>query len=138
MKEMQKLSEQIEKNLALVEDHVRLEATDVDAALKLYTDDVVWESPLRKIVCRGKAAIRQNYLRIFSSMKNVVIEPLERFATADRVFDDVIVNFKHTGEGFVNAPLPVGARVELRLAHVFELRDGKIARETVYEMWHAA
>jgi steroid delta-isomerase-like uncharacterized protein len=125
----------IKRNLATIENHVRLEATDVDEALKLYTDDVVWESPARRAVYRGKKEIRDNYLRIFSSMKDVVIEPLERFATADRVVDDTLVKFTLSGDGFVNAPLPTGAHVELRLVHIFDMRDGKIAKEKVFELW---
>ena len=125
----------IERNLATVENHLELEATDVDEALKLFTDDVVWESPLRGAVYRGKKEIRENYLRLFSSMKIVVLEPLDRFATADRVVDDTLVKFTLAGDGFVNAPLPVGANVELRLVHIFEMRDGKIAREKVFESW---
>lgn len=93
-------------NLALVEDLVRFEAAGIDAALKLYTDDIVWESPLRRAVNRGKEAIKENYRRIFSSMSNVTLKQLERFATADRVFDDVIVRFKHTGEGFKKRTAP--------------------------------
>jgi hypothetical protein len=31
--------------------------------------------------------------------------------------------------------VPVGSRVELRLMHLFAMRDGRIARETVLEGW---
>ena len=40
-----------------------------------------------------------------------------------------------TGDGMANAPYPPGTRVELRLLHVFEMRAGRIARETVFEGW---
>ncbi len=49
--------------------------------------------------------------------------------------DDCIARFRLTGDGVVNAPLPVGSRVELRLMHLFAMREGRIARETVYEGW---
>ena len=68
-------------------------------------------------------------------MKNVVIEPLERFATENRVVDDTLVKFTLSGDGFVNAPLPIGSHVELRLIHIFDMRDGKIAKEKVFELW---
>ena len=29
---------------------------------------------------------------------------------------------------------PVGTKVEMRLVHIFEMRDGKISRELVYDM----
>lgn len=39
---------------------------------------------------------------------------------------------------FKNAPLPVGTDVELRLVHIFDIRDGKIAGVRVYEIWNKA
>jgi hypothetical protein len=29
---------------------------------------------------------------------------------------------------------PVGSKVEMRLVHIFEMRDGRIARELVFDM----
>jgi ketosteroid isomerase-like protein len=29
---------------------------------------------------------------------------------------------------------PAGARIEMRLVHIFEMRDGKIAKEIVFDM----
>ena len=63
------------------------------------------------------------------------MEPIETFATEDRVVDDCRVRFTLTGDGFVTAPAEVGDRVELRLVHIFEMRDGRIARESTFEMW---
>ena len=60
---------------------------------------------------------------------------LSRFATEDRVVDDSVVTAVLTGDGFVNAPAPVGSKVEIRLLHVFEMRGGKISRELVFESW---
>ena len=56
-----------------------------------------------------------------------------RFATQARVVDDSIVRFKLIGPHFV--PLPIGSGVEMRLVHIFEMREGKIAKETGFEMW---
>jgi ketosteroid isomerase-like protein len=72
---------------------------------------------------------------MFGSMADVEIEPVERFATEERVVDDMIVRFRLIGPGMVGAPLPIGARVELRLVHHFHMRDGRIARERVFEIW---
>ena len=45
-----------ETNLDIVGKHIALEASDVDAALALYTDDIVWESPARNLRFEGKEA----------------------------------------------------------------------------------
>lgn len=45
------------------------------------------------------------------------------------------VRLRITGDGLTNVPVPVGSRAELRLLHVFHMRDGRIAREEVFEGW---
>lgn len=127
----------IETNLAVVDRHMRGEATDVDSILGLYTDDIVLEVPGRGLRFAGRDAIRANYLAMWPSMADVELVPLDRFATAERVVDDMIVRMRLVGPGMVNAPLPIGSRVELRLIHHFAMRDGRIAREVVFELWRA-
>ena len=123
-------------NLAVVEEHFHSEATDeVERALELFTDDIVWESPVRNLYLRGKRAAGENYRRMFASMRVEGFRTVQRFATENRVVDDSIAVLTLTGDGVVNAPVPVGTKVELRLLHVFEMRDGKIARESVFEVW---
>jgi ketosteroid isomerase-like protein len=115
-------------NLAVVEAHSGSEATGrVDAAIDLYTDDVVWEAPSRFVRLQGKAAVADNYRQIFSIIKNIQWHCLDRFATEDRVMDDSVITFEVGAEGFIQ--LPVGTRCEMRLTHIFEMRDGKIAKE---------
>jgi uncharacterized protein YjiS (DUF1127 family)/ketosteroid isomerase-like protein len=123
------------QNLAVVEQHIAREATDVDKAIDLYTDDIVWESPARALIFQGKEAVANNYRNMFSSIRDLEVQPLQRFATEDRVVDDAIVKFNLVGDGFVNAPVPIGTQVSLRLLHIFGMRDGKIGREEVYEIW---
>jgi hypothetical protein len=67
-------------------------------------------------------------------MRNVKFQPLQRFATGDRVVDDCIVTFEVAKDGYWHFPL--GSKVEMRLVHIFEMRDGKIAREIVFDMGH--
>ena len=124
-------------NSEVVGKHIALEADDTEAALELYTDDIVWESPARNLRFEGKEAVAANYRRMFSSLDfaSFELQPVERFATDDRVVDDCYVRFALTGDGFANAPAMPGDRVELRLVHIFEMRDGKIARESTFEMW---
>ncbi len=125
----------IARNLATVDAHMRGEAQDPAAVMALYTDDIVLDMPTRGLRLTSKPEIEANYRRMFASLAEVEITPLDRFATETRVVDDCVVRFRLVGDGMVNAPLPVGSRVELRLLHVFELRDGLIARETVLEGW---
>ncbi len=122
------MTDPIAHNLHVVDRHIRNEAVDVDSVL---------EVPGRDLRLEGKAAIRANYLAMFASMTDVELEPLDRFATPDRVVDDMRVRCRLTGPGLVNAPVPVGSRVEIRLIHHFAMRDGKICREQVFELWRA-
>ena len=128
--------ELIAANLAAVEAHFHSEASnEVDKALELFTDDNVWESPTRDLILHGKEATGENYRKMFSSFKVEGFRNLERFATEDRVVDDSIVTVELVGDGVVNAPVPIGSKVEIRLLHVFEMREGKISRELVLENW---
>ena len=120
--------DRIAANLAAVEAHFGSEASGrIEAAIDLYTDDIVWEAPSRNLVIRGKEAVAANYREIFSALKDVKFDRLDRFATDDRVVDDSVVTFEVTKEGFM--PLPIGTNAEMRLTHIFEMRDGKICKE---------
>jgi hypothetical protein len=128
--------ESVRENLAVVDAHFKSESgSDLDKVLPFYTDDIVWESPARGIVLHGKQAAAENYRRTFGSMADVKVTSLRRFATDDRVVDDSIASFRLVGDDVMNAPLPVGSHVDLRMVHVFDMRDRRIAREAVYEIW---
>jgi hypothetical protein len=125
----------IVRNLAVAAEHIENEARDPASVMPLYTDDIVLEVPGRGLLLASKAAIEDNYRAMFGSFEDVEIRPIERFATGERVVDDMIVRFRLVGEGMVNAPVPVGSRVELRLLHIFHMRGGLIAREIIHEQW---
>ena len=123
----------IARNLAAVEAHFHSEAiNEVEQSLDLYTDDVVWEAPARNLIFTGKDAVATNYRGIFGSMENLEFKNLDRFATEDRVTDDSIVSFTLTRDGYL--PFSVGQKVEMRLVHIFEMRDGKISKEIAFEI----
>ena len=84
---------------------------------------------------KGRDRIKEMYLRIFRSIEDVSFQPMERFATPDRVFDDMWATFRLVGDGFENCPFPVGTHVKMRLLHNFHIRDGMIAKEIGYEIW---
>lgn len=125
----------IATNLRVAGEHIENEARDPASVMALYTDDIVLEVPGRDLRFVGRAAIEENYRQMFASMTEIEIEPIDRFATATRVVDDMIARFRLVGAGMVNAPLPIGSRVELRLVHIFHMADGRIAREIVHEHW---
>jgi ketosteroid isomerase-like protein len=129
-------NDRIARNLKCVERHFHSEAADeVEAALDLYTDDIIWEAPALNGLDRsfsGKQAVAKNYRELFASMRNVRFEFLQRFATEDRVVDDSIVTFEIARAGYW--PWAADTKIEMRLVHIFEMREGKISRELVFDM----
>jgi ketosteroid isomerase-like protein len=128
--------DRISENLAVVENHFHSESlSDVEAALETFTDDVVWEAPAPNglnRVCVGKEAAGENYRALWGSMRDVKFTLVQRFATEDRVVDDSTVTFEVANDNYWH--FPVGSRVDMRLVHIFEMRDGKIAKEIVFDM----
>src|SRR5512134_2233817 len=120
--------DRVARNLAAVENHFHSEAlNEVEAALETFTDDVVWEAPAPNGLNRsfkGKGAAGNNYRQLWASMRDVKFQPLQRFATEDRVVDDCIVTFEVAKDGYWH--FPVGSKVKMRLVHIFEMRGGKI------------
>lgn len=125
----------IETNLAVVAEHIENEARDPSSVIDLYTDNPVQEFPTRGLRFTSKAEIEANYRRMFAAIADIRLEPLDRFATEDRVVDDMIVRFRLVKEGMDNCPLPIGSDVILRLVHVFHMQSGLIACEIVHENW---
>jgi hypothetical protein len=129
----------IKDNLAVIDQHFQIEESgEIERVMDQYTDDILWEAPARGISLCGKSAVVENYHRMYGSMADRKLTSLDRFATSSRVVDDSVGSFRLIGDGLANSPLKVGTEVESRLIHVFEMRQGKIALETVYEMWRAA
>ena len=130
--------DQIAQNLAAVESHFHSEALkEVETALEKFTDDIVWEAPAPNGLNRsfaGKEAVAKNYRELFASMRNVKFQFLQRFATETRVVDDAIVTFDVVKDGYWHFPL--GSSIEMRLVHIFEMRDGMISKEIVFDMGH--
>ena len=125
------------KNLACVEGHFHSEAVnDVEAALELYTDDIVFEAAALNGLNRsfsGKQAVAKFYRDLWATMKDVKFQALQRFATEDRVVDDSLVTFEVVRDGCW-PHFSTGQKIEMRLVHIFEMRDGKISKEIVFDM----
>jgi hypothetical protein len=123
----------------LVEMHLHEENPErIEQCIRLYAPDAVWECPARRVSYSGREQIKEMYLRLFASAEGIKFRPIERFASPDRVFDDMEATFRLSGNGFENCPFPIGTRVNMRLLHNFHIRDGMIAREIGYEVWRRA
>ncbi|MFE7439479.1 nuclear transport factor 2 family protein [Streptomyces chartreusis] len=127
--------EVIERNLRVVEAHFHNEnPDDVDKAIALYADGIVWEAPCRGMVYTDPAEVRKAYFGIFRTIKYNKTTALRRFATETSVFDDQIADVEVVGNEMPNLGYPIGTRLNARLVHCFEMRDGRITREIAYEM----
>ena len=136
--------DRVAENLACVELHFHTEAqNEIEAALELYTDDIVWEAPAPNGLNRaftGKEAVAESYRELFASMgpngrivEADVLAALAASATETRVVDDSIVTFEVLKNGYW-PHFSAGQKIEMRLVHIFEMREGKISKEIVFDM----
>jgi len=108
-------------------------AHDVQATLDTYTDDIVWDdvthpdSPFR-----GKEAVARVYSGIIEAIPDVTLTSVKRFSGEDGryVVDESVISGHVQGEwaGMAGG----GAPVEVRMLHVFEIRDGLICYENAW------
>jgi ketosteroid isomerase-like protein len=123
----------IKANLETVESHFHNEAlNEIEKVCELYTEDIVCGAG-SSLIFRNKQDVIDNYRKMFASSKDVEFRGLQRFATEDRVVDDSVARFKVVGP--YSVPVPIGSEVEMRLVHIFEMRDGKITKEVAFETW---
>lgn len=126
----------IERNMNAVDAHFHNENPDtVHEAMKLYGDTISWEGPSRGVVMTDKAEVLAAYHGIFRTVAYRSFIPLRRFATEQFVFDDQIAHVTVVGDEMPNLPFPKGTDMSVRLAHVFEMKDGKIVKEIAYEIF---
>jgi uncharacterized protein len=117
----------------IVNDHFMYEATaDLEGVLGTYTDD-----PEHQVVggpdgpLRGKAAIRGFYERLFPALKGERAEPVMRLYGDDFIVDEsILIGQVVDGRPF-NLPGKSG-HARVKLLHVFQLRNGRIAKERVW------
>ncbi|MBK9317354.1 MAG: nuclear transport factor 2 family protein [Acidobacteria bacterium] len=124
-------------NLACVDGHFHSEAVnDVEAAPELYTDDIIFEAAALNGLNRsfsGKESVAGFYRDLWATMRNVKFQFLQRFATEDRVVDDSLVTFEVVRDGCW-PHFAADQKIEMRLVHIFEMRDGLISKEIVFDM----
>lgn len=102
----------------------------------------MWESPTRGLCYRSHEAVKENYLRLWQSVRVRSFTNLRRQVGQNWAFDDSIGEADLVGDverNLPGCPFPSGTRVTLRLAHYFEFDDdGGITREIAYESWRRA
>lgn len=115
----------IERHFAAENEH------DVIATLETYTDDVIWDD-VGHPACpvQGKAAASGMYEGIMAAIPDLHIESVLRFGDAEHVVDEAVAS-GHVEGSFLGVE-GGGAPVSFRMLHVFDLRDGLIAREQAW------
>jgi ketosteroid isomerase-like protein len=106
--------------------YARFNAGEREAELWFFTPDaeyhVAREDP-DSAIHRGIDAVRGQFARWVEAYPDLTVEPLEAKGKGDKVF--LWVRFSGHGEGS-------GVPVEMELAHVLTMRDGRVARTAEY------
>jgi steroid delta-isomerase-like uncharacterized protein len=118
----------------IVDRHFAAEnAHDVEATLATYTDDIVWDDVTHpQSPFQGKEAVGEVYTDILSAIPDVKFESTLRFNSADGEWVLDISNVSGHVEGEWAGIQGGGAPVEIRLLHLFRVRDGLIAYENAW------
>jgi steroid delta-isomerase-like uncharacterized protein len=118
----------------IVDRHFAAEnAHDVEATLATYTDDIVWDDVTHpQSPFQGKEAVGAVYTDILSAIPDVKFESTLRFNSADGEWVLDISNVSGHVEGEWAGIQGGGAPVEIRLLHLFRVRDGLIAYENAW------
>lgn len=118
--------------IAVVERHLKAEgAGDIDAAVAVYTDDIVHDDigmpggPLT-----GKAAAREFYQHLTANFRTEGEETRHRYFDGDTMILEQTMTGTVIGE-MLGIP-GNGRRVSFGILHVFDFRDGLISREQVW------
>lgn len=115
----------------IVDEHFRAEgAMDFDAILATYTDDIVFDVAGMPNTLHGKDAAAKFYHQLFADLVTMNVTPLRRIHGPNFVVDDAIFECRCHGRPF---GLEGNNRVvKFRLMHIFDIRDGRICRETAW------
>ncbi len=111
-------------------------AHDVQATLDTYTDDIVWDDITHPDApFHGKEEVAAVYTSIIDAIPDVVLTSVKRFSGTDAngkdyvVDESILTGHVHGDWAGMNGG---GAPVEVRILHVFELRDGLISYENAW------
>lgn len=120
--------------MEIIDRHFAAEnAHDVEGTLATYTEDIVWDdvthpdSPFR-----GKDEVGQVYSGIIDAIPDVNLRTVRRFTgEGGRFVVDESILTGHV-EGEWSGMPGGGAPVDVRILHIFELRDGLISYENAW------
>ena len=121
-----------DRALAIVETHFAAEnAHDIPGTLATYAEDLVWDDVSNpECPVKGKDAAARNYAEILATIPDLTMVSTFRFASADHVVDESILS------GYVRGSFlgieAHGTPISFRILHVFDIRDGLIAREQAW------
>ena len=115
----------------IIDEHYRAESEmDINAILATYTDDIVFDVAGVPDTLHGKQAAAGFYRQLFADLVTEKVTPLRRLHGPTFVIDDAIFECRAVGKPFgldgKNRP------VKFRLMHIFDVRDGRICRETAW------
>jgi steroid delta-isomerase-like uncharacterized protein len=108
-------------------------AHDVEATLATYTDDIVWDDVTHPDApFHGKDEVGEVYSSIINAIPDVELRSVKRFSGEDGRFvvDESILTGHVEGEW--SGMSGDGAPVEVRILHIFEVRDGLISYENAW------
>ncbi|HJS71595.1 MAG TPA: nuclear transport factor 2 family protein [Acidimicrobiia bacterium] len=108
-------------------------AHDVEATLATYTDDIVWDDVTHPDApFHGKAEVGRVYSSIIDAIPDVELRSVKRFSSEEGRFvvDESILSGHVEGEW--SGMSGEGAPVEVRILHIFEVRDGLISYENAW------
>jgi steroid delta-isomerase-like uncharacterized protein len=107
-------------------------ADDIDGVMATFSDDVTHHlvgSPDGDLV--GKERVRRFYEELFAAMSGDHVEPVARHYGGDFLVDETLWTGTVADGRLLGLPGKSGS-VTFRLLHVFEFRDGRIAREQIW------
>ena len=118
---------------AAVNEHFGFEAADdLDGVMRSLAGEVEHEivpSPVG--VLHDKAKVRAYYAMLFESVKGESVTPLKRYYGDDFIVDETLWQGEISdGRAFLCDGK--SGKVSFRLLHIFEFKDGKIAREQAW------
>jgi steroid delta-isomerase-like uncharacterized protein len=116
----------------IIDEHFAAEnAHDIPRTLATYADDIIWDdvsNPLCPV--QGKAGAEANYEDIMRTIPDLRLESVLRFASDEHVVDEGILT-GHVNGTYLGIECD-GAPLRFRILHVFDVRNGLIAREQAW------
>jgi steroid delta-isomerase-like uncharacterized protein len=107
-------------------------AHDVEGTLATYTDDIVWDDVTHPACpVQGKDAAGAIYASIIDAIPDINLESVRRLSAGDDVVVDESILTGHVHGSWAGVE-GGGAPVKVRMLHVFDIRDGLIARENTW------